>query len=45
MLTFDGHWHAEEVCSSQINAGFNCAKQMADSMYGAVWVSGLLMST
>ena len=24
MLTFDGHWHAGEVCSSWINPGFNC---------------------
>jgi hypothetical protein len=25
MLTFDGHWHAGEVCSSQINPGFSSA--------------------
>ena len=40
MLTFDGHWHAVEVCSSQMNPVFNYTGQMAD-----VCVSGLLMST
>ncbi len=28
-----------------MNPGFHCTGQMADSMYGIVWVSGLLMST
>jgi hypothetical protein len=28
MITFDRHWHAGEVCSSQINPGFNCTGQM-----------------
>ncbi|CDQ79666.1 unnamed protein product [Oncorhynchus mykiss] len=32
MLTFGGYWHAGEVCSSQINHGFNCTGQMADSV-------------
>ncbi len=44
MLTFDGVWHFGEVFSSQMNAGFHCTGQMADSVYGIVWVSGLLMS-
>jgi hypothetical protein len=30
MLTFDGHRHAGEVCSSWLNYGFNCTGQMAD---------------
>jgi hypothetical protein len=34
MLTFDGHWHAREVCPSQVNHGFNCTGQMADNIYG-----------
>ncbi len=45
MLTFDGVWHFGEVFSSQMNPGFPCTGQMADSVYGVVWVSGLLMST
>ncbi len=45
MLTFDGVWHFGEVVSSWINPGFHCTGQMADSVYGVVWVSGLLMST
>ncbi len=36
------HW---EVFSSRMNPGFHCTGQMADSVYGVVWVSGLLMST
>ncbi len=44
MLTFDGVWHFEEVFSSRMNPGFHCTGQMADSVYGVVWVSGLLMS-
>ncbi len=44
MLTFVGVWHFGEVFSSQMNPGFHCTGQMADSVYG-VWVSGLLMST
>ena len=32
MLTFDGHWHAGEVCSSQMNPCFNCTGQMANSI-------------
>uniref|UniRef100_A0A9J8CD08 Transposase Tc1-like domain-containing protein n=1 Tax=Cyprinus carpio carpio TaxID=630221 RepID=A0A9J8CD08_CYPCA len=31
--------------SSRMNPGFHCTGQMADSVYGVVWVSGLLMST
>ncbi len=45
MLTFDCIWHFGEVFSSQINPGFHCTEQMADRVYGVVWVSGLLMST
>ncbi len=44
MLTFDGVWYFGEVFSSRLNPGFHCTGQMADSMYGVVWVSGLLMS-
>ncbi len=28
-----------------MNPGFHCTGQMADSVYGVVWVSGLMMST
>ncbi len=28
-----------------MNPGFHCTGQMVDSLYGIVWVSGLLMST
>ena len=28
-----------------MNPGFHCTGQTADSIYGVVWVSGLLMST
>ncbi len=45
MLTFDGVWHFREVFSSRMNPNFHCTGQMADSVYGVVWVSGLLMST
>ncbi len=45
MLTFDGVWHFGEVFSSRMNPGFHCTGQMADSVYGVVWVRGLLMST
>ena len=31
MHTFDGPWHAGEVCSSLMNPGLNCTGQMADS--------------
>ncbi len=44
MLTFDGVWHFGEVFSSRMNPGFLSTGQMADSVYGVVWVSGLLMS-
>ncbi len=44
MLTFDGIWYVGEVFSSRMNPGFHCTGQMADSMYGVVWVSSLLMS-
>ncbi len=43
MLTFDGVWHFGEVFSLRMNPGYHCTGQMADSMYGVVWVSGLLM--
>ncbi len=45
MLTFDGVWHFGEVFSSRVNPGFLCTGQIADSVYGVVWVSGLLMLT
>ncbi len=45
MLTFDGVWHFREVFSSQMNPGLHCTGQMADSVYGIMWVNGLLMST
>ncbi len=45
MLTFDGVWHFGEVFSSRMNPGFHCTGQMADRVYGVVWVSSLLMST
>ncbi len=45
ILTFDGVWHFREVFSSRMNPGVHCTGQMADSVYGIVWVSGLLMST
>ncbi len=45
MLTFDGIWHFGEVFSSRMNTGSHCTGQIADSVYGVVWVSGLLMST
>ncbi len=38
-------WHFGEVFSSRMNPGFHCTGQMADSVYGVVWVSGLLLST
>ncbi len=44
MLTFDGIWHFREVFSSQANPGFHCTGQMPDSVYGVMWVSGLLMT-
>ncbi|XP_070992561.1 protein unc-119 homolog B-like isoform X1 [Oncorhynchus clarkii lewisi] len=33
MLTFDGHWHAGDVCFSRLNPGFNCIGQMAEWGY------------
>ncbi len=45
MLTFDGVWNFWEVFSSRMNHGCHCTVQMVDSVYGIVWVSGLLMST
>ncbi len=41
----NSHIHFGEVFSSRTNNGFPCTGQMADSVYGVVWVSGLLMST
>ena len=38
MLSYDGHWHAGEVCSSQMNPSFDCTGQMADNVYtSAQW--------
>ncbi len=31
--------------SSRMNPGFHCTGQITDSVYGIMWVSGLLMST
>ncbi len=45
MLAFDGIWDFGEVFSSWMNPGFHCTGQMTNSVYGVVWVSGLLMST
>ncbi len=45
MLAFGDVWHFGEVFSLRMNPGFHCTWQMADSVYGIVWVSGLLMST
>ncbi len=45
MLTFNGVWHFGEVFSSRMNPCFRCTGQMADSLYGIMWVSGLLLST
>ncbi len=45
MLTFDGVWHFGEVFSFTDESRFHCTGQMADSVYGVVWVNGLLMST
>ncbi len=44
MLTFDGVWHFGKVFFSRMNPGFHCTGQMADSVYGVMWVSGLLTS-
>ncbi len=43
MLTFDCVWHFGEVFPSRMNPGFHCTGQMAESVYGVVWVSGLLI--
>ncbi len=40
MVTFDDVWHFGEEFSSRMNPGFHCTGQMADSVYGVVWVSG-----
>ncbi len=45
LLTFDGIWHFGEMFYSLMNPGFHLTGQMADSMYGVVWVSSFLMST
>ena len=46
MLTFNGHCHSGEVCSSRMNPGFKYTGQMADSVAcTALWANGLLMST
>ncbi len=44
VLAFDGVWHFGEVFSSWMNPGFHCTGQMADSVFGVMWVSSLLMS-
>ncbi|KTG06784.1 hypothetical protein cypCar_00045667, partial [Cyprinus carpio] len=44
LLTLVGVWDFGEVFSSQMNPSFHCTGQMADSVYGIEWVSGLLMS-
>ncbi len=45
MLTFDGVWNFGKVFFSRMNPSFHCTGQMADSVHGVVWVSGLLIST
>ncbi len=45
MLSFNDIWHFLEVFSALMNPGSHCTGQIADSVYGIVWVSGLLMST
>ncbi len=46
MLTFVSIWDFGEVFSSRVNPSFHCTGQMADTVYGVVWVSkGFLMST
>ncbi len=45
MLTFNDVCHFGEVFSSRMHPSFYSTGKMADSMYGVVWVSGLLMST
>ncbi len=42
--SLDGVWHFGEVFSSRINPSFHCTGQMADSVYGVVWGSGLPVS-
>ncbi len=44
MFSFYDIWHFGEVFSALMNPGSHCTGQMADSVYGVVWVSGLLMS-
>ncbi len=48
MLTFDGVWHFGGGVLFTDESQFSLYRgrgQMADSMYGIVWVSGMLMST
>ncbi len=45
MLSFNDIWHFLVVFSALMNPGSHCTGQIADSVYGIVWVSGLLMST
>jgi hypothetical protein len=45
MLTFNGRWHTGEGCSSRMKHGFSYTGQMADSVYGVMWASGLMIST
>lgn len=44
-LPLNGVWLFGEALSSRMNPGFHCTGQIADSVYGMVWVSGLLTST
>lgn len=44
MYTFDGVWHFGKVFSSQKNPSLHCNGEMADSVYGFMSVSSLLIS-
>ncbi len=38
-------WHLALWFSSRMNPSFHCTGQMADCIYGVMWVSGVLIST
>ena len=43
-LTAVQRHHQLQWANAHMNVRFNCIRQMADSVYGVVWVRGLLMS-
>lgn len=43
-LTFGGVWYVEEMFSSWMNPGFYYSGQMADSVWGVILVTGLLIT-